>query len=144
MPVYLSAVSAAIRRTRKSSLHWGLADWDGRWDRSEDVIFSTKFILTIDSLEEYFTKEDLQFFEDQYNGQIINDWNIKSRNSRFKESFKIDYYEYSIPLFSKDFKSAIFYRYYVCGSLCGYSALWIYQWDGEKWVRTKRIKGWMS
>lgn len=132
------------KRIKKSPTDWNLANWEMRWEQSKIVDFHNKFFFVIDSLKKYFTEADMLFLEQQYNAQRINDWSFKPKHCRVKKSYKIDFYEFTIPLFSKDFETAIFYNYYLCGSLCAYSGLWIYKWDGEKWVQDKYLKGWMS
>ena len=125
-------------------IHWGNADWDMSYICSDTIKFEYKFLSIKDSLRKYFNEIDLGYFKEQYYKQIISNWTMKSKYVRFLKKPKIDYYEFTIPFFTKDLKTAIFYEYYYCGPVCAYSAIWIYNWDGNKWIRSKYLDGWIS
>jgi hypothetical protein len=132
------------KRIYDKPVAWSEADWDNNDINWDSLNFENIFFSIRDSLKNHFTKNDIEYFKDQYNNQIIVNWNVRCKKIRFLKKPKSDYYQYTIPLFSKDLKTALFYEYYFCGPVCAYSAIWIYKKDGEKWIRQRYLIGWMS
>ena len=125
-------------------ISWENARWDLNSAELNDTIFKEKFYFVMDTLKKYFNESNLIFLEKQFKGQIKTNWNNRALNARFKKNYNLNFFEYSIPIFSVDYQSALLYEYYYCGNLCAYSGLWLYKHDGKQWIKFRLLKGWIS
>jgi hypothetical protein len=115
-----------------------------------------------------FTRDDIAFMRRQIayalrykweknrieHATIIADKDIKSLFGpehkgdgwlAFYNNYKMNGYKtFSVPLFSLDRQTCIFYYTYNCGWLCGNGRLCIYRKKENKWVLQRNISTWVS
>lgn len=123
--------------------NWSKANWNVNELSYDTLSFERKFkeILKLDTI---FTPQDFIFFKKQYYGQKDTVWKINSGKIRFKENININFFKYTIPIFSVDYKYALVWEYFYCGRLCAYSNLYIYKFVDNKWIEYLWINGWIS
>jgi hypothetical protein len=132
------------KRVMSQPLAWENARWDLNSADLNDSIFQEKFFFVMDTLKKYFNESNMPFLEKQFKSQIKTSWIKNQLNAKFRTNYDINYFEYTIPIFSNDYQTALIYEYYYCGNLCAYSGLWLYKRNGREWVRYKCLKGWIS
>ncbi len=122
-------------------IHIGKADWDML--NPKDTIFEIKF-QDLHKFDSIFSKQDFEFIKNQYSSLKDTIWKLTFKQIKLKKKYRPKYFKYSIPLFAKDFKHAIFWRYYYRGPVSAYSELHIYKWENGKWLIEFIISGWMA
>ena len=111
---------------------------------SDTLSFEDKLYLFLEQ-DTIFSKEDKVFMSEQYDSELINEWKIKFNNCRYTKRFGKNNHQITIPLFSKDLKKVLFWKYFYCGSVCAYAQLYIYKKNEEKlWVLIGTHGFWMS
>ncbi len=95
-------------------------------------------------IDELFDSEDITYLREQFENEIVNSWNFKAKKVTIKKNPRNNFYSYSIPLFDKEFQTAIIYKEFYCGSLCAYGTVEVYQKNNGKWKHYKSISLWIS
>ncbi|AUC16541.1 hypothetical protein BTO06_15905 [Tenacibaculum sp. SZ-18] len=95
-------------------------------------------------ITELFSKSDFNYMEKQFNSEKNTEWNFKIKKGRLKNNPNRKFYSFSIPLFSKDHKKAIFYSEFGGCSHCGGARLIVYLRNGKDWKLYKSIPLWDS
>jgi hypothetical protein len=132
-------------------------------DKSKFKVLSEEDSLLILKLDSIFSKEDLNFIFKQNNNSL--NFNLKEfvRNkvlipydtiSKFNpDDFWNDYHKkfgnkgfcsISLPLFSKDFTTAIIKYSIHCGRLNGGGGTFIFKKIGSNWIKVMCLDGWIS
>jgi hypothetical protein len=136
---YESVFNKLPKKVFYKAIHIGQANWHSKMDTAFEKKF--KDLYRYDSV---LSKQDFTFFKDQYYSMKDTTWNFSTTRIKLKKKYKPGYFKYSIPLFTKDFKRAILWRYYYRGPLYAYSELHIYKFENGKWVIERLVGGWMS
>lgn len=105
-----------------------------------EVFFSTK-----DSA--YLMYQNLYPKKFKLDKLYTSEWNLTSFEKEMikrKEGKEYDYYEMTIPIFSKDQTKAYIEIDYHCGSLCGYGRGMYLQKVNEKWIIVETFRTWIS
>jgi hypothetical protein len=99
-------------------------------------------------LDTLFTKEDREYFFQQFTNQRDTVWRQSfnhSKLSHIKKQRKPNRHSLSLPLFSLDNRYVIIRENYHCGSLCGYGAVKVYRRiDADNWEYIRSVNGWIS
>ncbi|PTX14354.1 hypothetical protein C8N40_11118 [Pontibacter mucosus] len=138
---YQSAFNKLPKKVFYKPISLKTASWDLR-ELPSETEFEIKFDKLLEKVE--LTKEDVAFLKAQVNGFNDTIWNLAIPRISLKKKHKKNYFVYSVPIFTKDFKKAVFWRYMYCGSLCAYSELHTYKLYKGKWVIDEYIAGWIS
>lgn len=100
--------------------------------------------LELNHISELFDKEDIPHLREQFENEIENSWKFKAKKGTIKKNPRNNFYSYSIPLFDREYKTAIIYKEFFCGSLCAYGTVEFYRKDNGKWIHYKSIALWIS
>jgi hypothetical protein len=92
----------------------------------DTISFEIKLFSFLQS-DTVFNQEDRVFLSQQYDSEIVTDWNEQFDNVKLKKKFGKNNYKMTIPLFSKDKSKLIVWVYYYCGSLCASATVFIYE-----------------
>jgi hypothetical protein len=140
---YESRFNKLPKRIFYKPIHIGEAGWNFlKKEDARKLPFDKIFYQLLS--KEKFSEEDLAFLRAQYNTIKDTTWNFTHRSIIFKKKHRINYFEYSIPLFNKQRNIAVMWRYTYCGSLCMYSELHTYELFDGKWVIKEFIAGNMA
>ena len=137
---YGSIFNKLPKKVYYKPIHLGEANWD---ILNKDTTFEVKFrdLLKFDSI---FSKQDYDFIKRQYYSLKESIWKLSFKKIRFVKEKKAKIFEYSVPLFSYDYKRAIFWRFYYKGPVWAYSELHAYKLVNGKWVIDFIISGWIA
>lgn len=124
-----------IKRVNTNAIIWDSLDY--------------KLIIESDSLENIFSDSDIQYLQQQikcYSG-ATQKWNIKELKGvtiiTSKQPSEIqtdgDYWEYSVPIFSKSHSICIIKYAYVCGDLCMSFSTVVYKKTRHGWVEVVEL-----
>lgn len=138
---YQSAFNKLPKKVFYKPIHLKDANWDFR-DLPDSTSFEIKFEELLKKVE--LTQEDINFLQNQYSGIIDTTWQLSIKKVSFKKKYRKKQIKYSIPIFTADYQTAIFWRYLYCGSLCAYSEVHTYKLVNGKWELDLLIQGWIS
>ncbi len=79
-----------------------------------------------------FNEEDIDFLVQQYESEKKAKWET-SFDKGIRTSSRMNSYQMTIPLFSKDMNKVMFWKYFLCGSLCAEACLYVYEREGTVW-----------
>jgi hypothetical protein len=113
------------------------------------VFRGREFTNRLDSL---FSREDIDFFYKQIEGQRMNTkWLKPFINSVLVDNVKLNsnhyakqaMYSYSLPLFSFDKQRLVIIKAFFCGLLCGGGAYYVYEKKkNNNWILIRKINEW--
>ena len=99
---------------------------------------------TLFKLIDIFDSSDFEYMKKQFDNELQNDWNFKSKKGRLVKYTRNNFYSYSIPLFNKAHTKAITYKEFYCGSVCAYGYVQVYFKTNNSWDLYKTILLWES
>lgn len=117
-----------------------------------DFITQKKFIIERDKryfpelkkLTEILSKSDFDYMESQFNSELNNKWNFKTKKGRLRDNPRRKYYSYTIPLFNKEHSVALLYSEFGGCSYCGGARMLVYIKNNNTWKLYKSIPLWES
>jgi hypothetical protein len=125
-------------------ISWKKADIQLSGPKGDSLSFRIKFYFFLKK-DTLFNNNDIIFFEQQYNSEIITPWKKKFKNVDLKRTLGLKTHLVTIPMFSLDKSKVIIWKYFYCGSLCAYACLYIYEKiDNNNWILISKYGCWMS
>jgi len=129
-----------------------IGDWDSLNFIRPNSLNETSSIVSLfylfqnkNGLDSIFNSKDKKYLFEQYKSLKIRTWQKKIPKAKITTNENLNYYCYSIPLFSIDKKYVVVKRVYYCGNVCLSGAYYIYKRQNDNtWEFVKAINSWMS